>query len=50
MKTNEIIKNIKGNGGFNNFHHLDKKEVAVWVKENYNCSTYVANKVAEYIK
>lgn len=49
MTTSEILLNLKSNGGFNNFHKWTKKEVAQWVKSNYPCSNYVANKVSEYI-
>lgn len=49
MTTSEILENLRGNGGFNNFHKWSKKEVAEWVMANYPCSKYVANKVAEYI-
>ena len=49
MKTNEIIKNISENGGFNNLNNWNKKEIAQWVKSTYNCSTYVANNVAFYL-
>lgn len=47
MKTTEILSNIRGNGGFNNWRNWNKKEIAMWVKANFNCSNYVANKVAE---
>lgn len=49
MKTNEIISNIEGNGGFDNFNHWNKKEIKQWVKANFPCSDYVAGKVAEYL-
>ena len=49
MTTDEILLNLKGNGGFNNWHHWNKKEVAEWVKANYPCSSYVAKRVAEHI-
>ena len=49
MRTQEIVAEINGNGGFDNFNHWSKKEVAEWVKANYPCSSYVAEKVAEEI-
>ena len=49
MKTDEILLEIRSNGGFNNWHHWNKKEIAEWVKSSYPCSRYVANKVAEYL-
>lgn len=49
MVTEQILTNIRENGGFNNFHCWNKKEVAEWVKANFTCSKYVANRVAEYI-
>lgn len=49
MRTNEIIRVIEGNGGFDNFNHWTEKEVAQWVKANYPCSYYVAKNVAKYL-
>lgn len=49
MKTMEVLQNIRGNGGFDNFRHWSKKEVAEWVYNNYDVSKYVANKVASYL-
>ncbi len=49
MKTNQILKDIRENGGFNNFNKWSKKEVKQWVKSTYNCSNYVAGKVADAI-
>lgn len=49
MTTTEILSNIRGNGGFNNFNKWSKKEIAEWVKSNFNCSNYVAKKVAEQL-
>lgn len=50
MKTKEILKNIEECGGFNNWRNWDSKEIATWVKANYNCSAYVAKQVAFYLK
>ena len=49
MTTDEIIITIAGEGGFNNYNHWTKKEVAEWVFENYPCSKYVAKRVADHI-
>ena len=49
MKTDEILLDIRSNGGFNNWRHWNKKEIAVWVRSNFPCSRYVANKVAKYL-
>jgi len=49
MKTNEILKNIRENGGFDNFNHWNKKEVGEWIKTEFNCSSYVAKNVAFYL-
>jgi hypothetical protein len=46
MKTNEILANINSNGGFDNFRKWKHKDLVIWVKSNYNCSTYIANRVA----
>lgn len=40
---------IKDNGGFDNFNHWNQKQVAKWVKANYECSMKVAMEVAEVI-
>jgi len=49
MRTIEILDNIRGNGGFDNFNHWNIKEIAEWVKCSFNCSYYVSNKVANKI-
>lgn len=49
MTTEEVIRTINGEGGFNNFRNWNKKEIAEWVFANYPCSKYVANKVAQSI-
>lgn len=40
---------IKDNGGFDNFNRWNQKEVAKWVKANYECSMKVTMEVAEVI-
>lgn len=47
MKTEEILDSINSNGGFDNFNHWNRKEIAEWVRSGYNCSYYVSKKVAE---
>lgn len=49
MRTDEILTNISGNGGFENWMHWTRKECKEWVKANYPCSDYVAEKVAQLI-
>ena len=49
MKTLEILKNIRENGGYHNLNNWNKKEVAEWVYYNYNCSRYMAHRVAFYL-
>ncbi len=50
MKTTlDIVSDIYDNGGFDNFRKWNTKEIATWVKANYNCSYYVANRVANKI-
>jgi len=46
MKTQEILKNIRENGGFNNFRNWNLDEKKEWVKSNFSCSNYVAKNVA----
>lgn len=46
MRTEEILKNIYENGGFDNFCHWNYKEIITWVQSHYCCSRYVANRVA----
>jgi len=49
MKTKEILRHIKENGGFNNFNNWNRQEIIIWIKTSYNCSSSVANKVYYYI-
>lgn len=44
-----ILEDIEGNGGFDNFNNWNKIEIATWVKSNYNCSKTLAAKVAATI-
>lgn len=46
MKTQEILKNIRENGGFDNFRNWTRKEKKQWVKANFPCSNYVAENVS----
>ena len=47
MKTDEILLHISGNGGFNNWRHWNKKEIAVWVRSTFRCLRYVGNRGAD---
>lgn len=49
MTTKQILNDIKSNGGFDNLNNWNIKEIATWVKTNYNCSYYVANNVSYYL-
>ena len=49
MKTKEILKNIKDNGGFHNFNKWNKKEIIQYIMSSYSCSNYVARKVSTLI-
>lgn len=49
MKTNEILSIISGNGGFDNFRKWSKKDIQVWVKSYFECSNFVAEKVANHL-
>lgn len=44
-----IISDIESNGGFDNFNHLNKNEIADWVMANYYCNKRIALKVAAII-
>lgn|SRR5574344_545801 len=46
MKVKEILENIRGNGGFDNFSNWNAKEIAEWVESNFDCTKYVAKQVA----
>ena len=46
MKTIEILEIIENNGGFDNFNHWNRQEIAEWVYENFECSKYVADNVS----
>lgn len=50
MKTNEILNCINSNGGFDNFNHWTEKEIAEYIYNSYNCSKYVAKRVAFYLR
>lgn len=50
MTTSEILSNINSNGGFDNFNKWNEKQIADWVKSNFNCSSYIAKKVASQLK
>jgi hypothetical protein len=49
MKTNKILSEINNNGGFDNFRKWNFNEVKDWVKNYYNCSNFVAKRVATYL-
>jgi hypothetical protein len=49
MKTREIVKEIRENGGFDNFRNWNVKEIATWVRANYECSYSVSINVARLI-
>ena len=44
-----IICDIESNGGFDNFNHWRKNEIADWVMANYYCNKRIALKVAAII-
>lgn len=46
MTKKEILENIEGNGGFDNFNRWNTKEIAEWVESNFDCTKYVAKQVA----
>lgn len=50
MRTNDILKEIFSNGGFSNINNWTQKEIAEYIYNAYNCSKYVANNVAFYLK
>ena len=49
MKTKEILTNIRESGGFDNFRNWKNWQVKEWVKSTFDCSPYVAQKVANYL-
>ena len=49
MKKIEILQDILDNGGFDNVNEWTKKQIAEWVRSNYNCSAYIAKEVAFYL-
>lgn len=46
MTTSEILKNIRENGGFDNFNNWTRKEIKEWVLAEYHPSKYVAEQVS----
>ena len=49
MRTQEILDYIDNEGGFDNFNHWNRSEIAVWVRAEFGCSLYVARNVARYL-
>lgn len=49
MKPNEILSNINSNGGFDNLNKWTVKEIATWVRANFNCTHYASMKVARQL-
>ena len=49
MRAQDIVLLISSQGGFDNFRNWNQKEIAMWVRTNFNCSSYVAERVAQYI-
>ena len=50
MKSDEILKEIRDNGGFANLRKLSREDLINWVSANFPCSQYVACNVAGCIK
>ena len=42
----EILRDIRENGGFNNFRNWNTEQKADWVFANYDCTKYTAKQVA----
>jgi hypothetical protein len=49
ITADDILSEIKWNGGLDNFRNWNTKQKTDWVKSNYNCSNYIAKKVAQLI-
>jgi hypothetical protein len=49
MTADTILSEIKWNGGLDNFRNWNTKQKTEWVKSNYNCSSFIAKKVAQLI-
>lgn len=50
MTTKEILHNLLDNGGFHNHHKWNWKQCMQYVKAQYNCSNFIAKKVALQIR
>lgn len=50
MTKNEIIEEIKGNGGFCNVNNWNTKEIAEWVENNFDCTKHTSRQVACELK
>lgn len=48
-KKDEILRDIEENGGFDNFNKWNKREIAEWVRYNYECTYYTSIKVGEIL-
>ena len=44
-----ILQHIKECGGFDNFRKWNTEQKTTWVISNYNCTKYIAAKVARQI-
>ncbi len=49
ISVNKILSDINDNGGFDNFNNWKRKDIEVWVRNNWNCSKYVAEKVSYHL-
>ena len=49
QSVGSILRTLDEWGGFDNFNHWNTKEIATWIQGEFNCSRYLANKVALYL-
>ena len=50
MNTQQILDEIEKEGGFDNWQHWNDKQLAKWVQNYFECSAYVAKKVAPHLR
>jgi hypothetical protein len=49
ITADTILSEIKWIGGFDNFRNWNTEQKTEWIKSNYNCSSFIAKKVARLI-
>ena len=46
MKAKQIINHINNNGGFDNWQHWTREQIAEWIMASFDCGRKTANAVS----